>query len=97
MPHEEDDMIVMDANLDFQDPSTSIMIQHEFGHILGLKDCYVQFYDPTEKVFINYQLDTANIMCSRAGRVLPQHVAELKHAYLSTSDIGVPERGTSGP
>lgn len=56
-------------------------IRHEFGHVLGFPDCYVEFFDEDLGAMVNYQVDTGNIMCSRRGKVGPQHVEELRRAY----------------
>jgi hypothetical protein len=75
--------IVMDANLPMHEWSPRWTIRHEFGHILGLNDCYVEFYDPAVKLITNYQLDTSNLMCSRKGKFLATHFEELKRVYLA--------------
>lgn len=73
--------ITMDANRDIDEYLTRWTIRHEFGHVLGFSDCYVEFYDTTRKVMINYQIDTTNIMCSRRGHLQEQHVEELRRMY----------------
>lgn len=78
--------ITMDTNRDIDEYLTRWTIRHEFGHVLGFSDCYVEFYDTTRKVMMNYQIDITNIMCSRRGHLQEQHVKELLRAY--------PEAGT---
>ncbi|CBW27451.1 hypothetical protein BMS_2672 [Halobacteriovorax marinus SJ] len=41
-------------------------IAHEFGHSLGFKDCYVEYYDSRSQELIYYELerDEGNLMCS---------------------------------
>lgn len=73
--------IVMDSNTDIQEYGVRWTIRHEFGHILRLPDCYTEFYDEAEKVMINYQLDTTDLMCSRAGLMNERIYKELKEKY----------------
>lgn len=41
-------------------------ISHEFGHVLGFPDCYIQFFDRKSSELVYYELDHGrqNIMCS---------------------------------
>ena len=73
--------IVMDANTDIQEYGVRWTIRHEFGHILRLPDCYTEFYDYNQKVMINYQLDTTDLMCSRAGQMNKRIYEELRRVY----------------
>ncbi len=73
--------IVMDANTPLEEYSVKWTIRHEFGHILRLPDCYVEFYEPENNLMINYQLDTTDLMCSRAGRMNQRIFDELKRVY----------------
>ena len=38
---------------------------HELGHVLGFKDCYVEFFNPRKSNLIYYTLDgnQSNLMC----------------------------------
>ena len=74
--------LVMDANSDINEYSVQWTIRHEFGHILRLPDCYTEFYDTEEQVMVNYQLDTTDLMCSRAGLMNERIYEELKKHYL---------------
>ncbi len=74
--------IVMDENTPLTEWDVQWTIRHEFGHVLGFTDCYVEFYDEKEKVIINYQLDIDILMCSRKGRLQETHYLTLKDAYL---------------
>ncbi len=78
-------VITMDANRNIDEYLTRWTIRHEFGHVLGFPDCYVEFYDREKGVMINYQIDVNNIMCSRKGKVQQQHVEELRRAYPNAS------------
>lgn len=73
--------IVMDANSPLTEWDVQWTIRHEFGHILGLPDCYIEFYDSNLQAMVNYQIDTENMMCSRAGRMQEIHYNELKRVY----------------
>lgn len=82
-PHVNDagDTITMDANRDLNEYAITWTIRHEFGHVLGFPDCYIEFYDEQKEVMINYQLDTSNLMCSRRGHLQPKHFEQLKKHY----------------
>ncbi len=73
--------IVMDANSPLTEWDVQWTIRHEFGHVLGLPDCYIEFYDSNLQAMVNYQIDTENMMCSRAGRMQEIHYEELKRVY----------------
>lgn len=73
--------ITMDGNRNLQEYSSRWTIRHEYGHVLGFPDCYIEFYDQSASVMVNYQLDTTNLMCSRAGHLQQQHVDELRRVY----------------
>ena len=75
------DRITMNANQPLTEYDAQWTIRHEFGHVLGLPDCYVEFYVPEREVIINYQIDIDNIMCSRRGHVKQENVDELRKAY----------------
>lgn len=75
-------LIVMDANQPISEYDSQWTIRHEFGHLLGFPDCYVEFYDESIQAMVNYQLDTTNLMCSRRGKFQDQHFDRLKTAYL---------------
>lgn len=73
--------IVMDANSSIEEYSVKWTIRHEYGHILRLPDCYVEFYDEEEQVAVNYQLDVTDLMCSRSGDFNKRIYDELKKVY----------------
>ncbi|RYZ76510.1 MAG: hypothetical protein EOP05_04805 [Proteobacteria bacterium] len=81
LAHVEPNKIVMDKNEPISEWTSQSTIRHEFGHLLGFKDCYVEFYDESEHAIVNYQLDTTDIMCSSAGRFKKSHYDRLKDAY----------------
>lgn len=74
--------IVMDANTDIEEYEVKWTIRHEFGHILRIPDCYHEFYNRSENLMINYQLDVNDLMCSRAGSMNKRIYDELKRVYL---------------
>ncbi|MCB0347361.1 MAG: hypothetical protein KDD37_00925 [Bdellovibrionales bacterium] len=74
--------IVMDKNTPLTEWDVMWTIRHEFGHTLGFKDCYVEFYDAEAEAMVNYQLDVTNMMCSRAGTMQEAHYLEMKSVYL---------------
>lgn len=73
--------IVMDSNQPIEEYESQWTIRHEFGHIIGLPDCYHEFYDVQTSAYVNYQLDTTDLMCSRAGNMNERIYLELKSAY----------------
>ncbi len=75
------DVITMDANSPLDDYNTLWTIRHEYGHVLGFPDCYVEFFDSDLNAMISYQIDTSNLMCSRRGQLQEIHVRELKEKY----------------
>jgi hypothetical protein len=74
-------VIVMDANSSIQEYSVKWTIRHEYGHILRIPDCYVEFYDEVEELAVNYQLDVTDLMCSRSGDFNERLYKELKRVY----------------
>ncbi len=74
-------IITMDANRNIKEYLARWTIRHEYGHVLGLRDCYLEFYDSSLEAMVNYQLDITNLMCSRRGHFLDTHFEELKKAY----------------
>jgi hypothetical protein len=73
--------IVMDSNQPIEEYESQWTIRHEFGHVLGLPDCYHEFYDVKLQAYVNYQLDITDLMCSRAGDMNERIYLELKKAY----------------
>lgn len=80
------DHIVMNSRSSLEDWNTQWIIRHEFGHVLGLPDCYVEFYEPDKGVITNYQIDVEDLMCSRAGKMNQRIRDELRKAYSPESD-----------
>lgn len=78
--------IVMDANQPLTEWDGQWTIRHEFGHVLGLPDCYVEFYDSTISAIVNYQIDVENLMCSRKGQLKEIHFEEMKNNYFGKNN-----------
>lgn len=84
MPHVDSvggNIITMDSNQSIEEFESQWIIRHEFGHVLGLPDCYHEFYDDEEDAYVSYQLDTTDLMCSRAGNMNERIYKELKRVY----------------
>ncbi|NCN95382.1 MAG: hypothetical protein GW917_01525, partial [Bdellovibrionales bacterium] len=73
--------VVMNSDSSLDDWDTQWTIRHEFGHVLGFPDCYVEFYVPEEESIISYQLDVDNLMCSRKGVLNSGMIEELLRKY----------------
>lgn len=73
--------ITMDPNYSLDDFSTQWTIRHEFGHVLGFPDCYLEFYEPATEEMIYYTIEPDNLMCAWGGVLKPSHVEELKRVY----------------
>ncbi|HXH32732.1 MAG TPA: hypothetical protein VNJ01_18175 [Bacteriovoracaceae bacterium] len=73
--------IIMDANQPIEEYESKWTIRHEFGHVLGLPDCYHEFYDVKTQAYVSYQLDTSDLMCSRAGNMNERIYQELRRVY----------------
>ena len=74
-------IITMNSDASLDEYSTQWTIRHEFGHVLGFPDCYIEFYDSDEKAIVNYQLDTSHLMCSRTGKMNAQLYNEIMRSY----------------
>ena len=75
------DTIVMDKNASLNEWDVQWTIRHEFGHVLGFPDCYVEFYDSAAQQMVNYQIDVSDLMCSRVGKFKQNHFSEMKSVY----------------
>jgi hypothetical protein len=74
-------IIVMDETTDIEEYEVKWTIRHEYGHILRLPDCYVEFFDVGINAAVNYQLDIDDLMCSRAGNMNKRIYDELRRVY----------------
>jgi len=73
--------ITMDANSPLTEYNVQWTIRHEYGHVLGFPDCYLEFFDSETQLLTSYQLDVTNLMCSRRGHLQQKHFDELKRIY----------------
>jgi hypothetical protein len=81
-PHiEKGNIIVMDSTWPIEEYFSQWAIRHEFGHVLGLPDCYHEFYDPDIESFVSYQLDIDDLMCSRKGKMNKRIKTELQRVF----------------
>jgi hypothetical protein len=74
-------LITMDQNMPLWLEQVEATMIHEFGHVLGFPDCYVEFWSESEQGFVYYTLDPANRMCALSGETLPLHAEALERAY----------------
>lgn len=74
-------LITMEAEYPIESNDQKWTIRHEYGHVLGFEDCYLEFYDTSEKAMVYYEIDVDNLMCSRRGHLKPTHIEQLKKAY----------------
>ncbi len=79
------DRITMNAEQPLTEYDAQWTIRHEYGHVLGFPDCYVEFYERERNVIVNYQIDVDNLMCSRRGHIQEKHRDELKRVYQRAS------------
>lgn len=75
------DTITMNSQQPLTEYDAQWTIRHEYGHVLGFPDCYVEFYESERNVIVNYQFDVDNLMCSRRGHIQALHVEEMKRVY----------------
>jgi hypothetical protein len=69
VPDNNTRVVYLSEKLDFL--TKQKVLAHEFGHVLGFPDCYVEFFDDKEKELVYYEhskTDT-NIMCSLKSNV----------------------------
>lgn len=68
-------------NEELSDNNLSQTLAHEFGHILGFPDCYIEFFNSKKNELIYYELSgkNNNIMCGikSTSKVLDSYLEEL--------------------
>lgn len=80
-PHVSGQDIYMDENAPLSEYDVQWTIRHEFGHVLGFPDCYLEFLDEKSGMIVGYQFDVSDLMCSRAGHFKERHFQELQTNY----------------
>jgi hypothetical protein len=75
------DTIVMDANTVKWLEQTQVTMTHEFGHVIGFPDCYVEFWDVERESFVFYSLEPEDRMCALSGGTLDRHRVALREAF----------------
>ncbi|MFZ3230290.1 MAG: hypothetical protein WA160_08805 [Pseudobdellovibrio sp.] len=73
--------ITMDPDYSLDDYNTQWTIRHEFGHVLGFPDCYLELFNTSTQEMTYYSIETDNLMCTWGGKLKPTHVEELAKAY----------------
>ncbi|MFA6238297.1 MAG: hypothetical protein WC635_13270 [Bacteriovorax sp.] len=64
VPEENNRMVYLSAMNDRE--TMKRVLAHEFGHVLGFPDCYIEFFDDSKKELVYYEIakNNTNIMCS---------------------------------
>jgi hypothetical protein len=64
VPDDDTHLIYLNSSLP-ADQAASVFA-HEFGHVLGFPDCYIEFFDRSKKELVYYEIaeKNMNIMCS---------------------------------
>lgn len=63
VPHSNTKMIYLSKHLGKE--QSRLILAHEFGHVLGFPDCYMEFYSKANKELIYYELNhEENLMCA---------------------------------
>ena len=60
---------------------------HEFGHVLGLPDEYINEYLP-EAMAVRHEQDRASVMANEEGLVLPRHFAQAVRLLKEAGKLG---------
>lgn len=66
-------------NLDLQ--QSQQILAHEFGHFLGLKDCYINFYDTQDQHYVYFELDSQNLMCHLNGKITKNSLDKIENYF----------------
>lgn len=55
------------------------VLAHELGHVFGFDDCYREYYDKNQELYIYYALDENHLMCSTGpmARISDESLQEL--------------------
>lgn len=64
-----------------QNQLEKLIVAHEFGHLLGFPDCYIEYIEAETLEQVYYTLDYSNLMCSLDGKIKQQHIDEIFRVY----------------
>ncbi len=69
VPDSNNHLVYISTSNDFF--TTRRILAHEFGHVLGFPDCYIEFFDDSKKELVYYEISKSNtnIMCSMKNGV----------------------------
>ncbi len=69
VPDENNRLVYLSTSQDLL--TTKRVFAHEFGHVLGFPDCYIEFFDDSKKELVYYEIakSSNNIMCSLRSNV----------------------------
>jgi len=64
VPDDNNRIVYLSRSQDLQ--TSKRILAHEFGHVLGFPDCYIEFFDDKKKELVYYEISKNynNIMCS---------------------------------
>ena len=74
VPNDNPHIVYLNTTLPLDQITT--VIAHEFGHVLGFPDCYIEFFDNAKKELVYYEPagNNLDIMCSmRPGVSVPSN------------------------
>lgn len=74
-------IISWNQNYDLKSNYGRQVMAHEFGHIIGFPDCYVEFFDAEKDEAIFYFLNRDNIMCNSLGSITQDHIDQMNKNY----------------
>ncbi len=72
VPDNNNRLVYLSTTLEFDE--NKHVLAHEFGHVLGFPDCYIEYFDDSKKELVYYEFskNNTNIMCSlKAGVSVP--------------------------
>lgn len=69
VPDDNNRLVYLSTMQDLQ--TAKRVFAHEFGHVLGFPDCYIEFFDDSKKELVYYEIskNANNIMCSLRSEV----------------------------
>jgi hypothetical protein len=69
VPDNDNRLVFLSESQEFE--VSKRVLAHEFGHVLGFPDCYIEFFDDMKKELVYYEISKnfTNIMCSMKNGV----------------------------